>query len=211
MPILKKNKTICHFAHIPKCGGTSIEAYCVSIGISIAFLDTNHLAQLNAQKWSVSSPQHIDGATLSRLFPPSFFDFCFTVVRNPVDRFLSAFKFHVSSLYKISPQQDVNDFIAKNLREAANTLGAFDNHFMPQVNFFIPGMRYKVFKLDMGLQPVKKLLDTQFLGGNADIKIQHVNESDTAKDLNPLFHINEQSHTILRDIYAQDYEQLGFK
>ena len=95
MPIFRYSNKLIFFSHIPKCAGTSIESYCQKIGMKIAFLDNqNYLEYLASNKaWNSSSPQHIPGYAIARLFPLNFFDAYFTVVRNPINRLKSAFKF----------------------------------------------------------------------------------------------------------------------
>ena len=84
---------MCHFAHIPKCAGSSIEHYLENHNIKLAFLDRTFDAA--SKSWNISSPQHIDGYSLSRLFPGDFFDLGFAISRDPITRFISAFKHHI--------------------------------------------------------------------------------------------------------------------
>ena len=61
MPIFIGNGKCGHFAHIPKCGGTSVEEYAEEIGLSVAFKSRGQLATPVEGRWSVSTPQHIGG------------------------------------------------------------------------------------------------------------------------------------------------------
>ena len=163
MPVVRLTNKICHFAHIPKCGGSSIESYFDNLGASMAFIDLQFLSQPAIIPWNVSSPQHIDGVSLSRLFPNTFFDFAFAVVRNPYSRFLSAFKYQI--LHKqIDLKVNINDFINNDLESAATGIGIYDNHFKSQTSFLLPGLSYEIFKLENGLNPVKKYIDLKFFG-----------------------------------------------
>lgn len=205
MPILYKNNIVCHFAHIPKCGGSSVEAYCKSIGITTAFCDDTYITVPAPQKWNTSSPQHIDGYSLSRLFPPDFFDVGFAVVRNPVTRFISAFKFQRMSEHTLSGEPDINAFIKNDLRKAAGTLGAYDNHFLPQVNFLLPNFRYQIFKLEAGLENVKHFVDRKMLGADALPDIGHLNISPETEADCEQFEIAPDAMAVLKDVYQQDY------
>ena len=92
MPIIKVNSVLLYFSHIPKCGGSSVENFLAQFSDSIVFLDSKFLARKNT--WSSSSPQHIDGLSLNRLFKDkNFFDFYFAIVRDPISRYKSAFMF----------------------------------------------------------------------------------------------------------------------
>ena len=66
MPIIKVNGVLLYFSHIPKCGGSSVENLLAQFSDSIVFLDRKFLTHKNT--WNTSSPQHIDGLSLNRLF-----------------------------------------------------------------------------------------------------------------------------------------------
>jgi len=75
MPIIKYKDVTLHFAHIPKCAGSSIENYVKRInGAELAFVDISYVGNPAKKPWNISSPQHIDGASFARLFPKTFFD-----------------------------------------------------------------------------------------------------------------------------------------
>lgn len=210
MPILNKNNVLCHYAHIPKCGGSSIENYCQSIGINIAFIDRAFVASPAAQPWNISSPQHIDGYSLSRLFPEDFFDFGFAVVRDPVSRIVSAFKHQI--IQKQLPEDtNLSEFIKKELNNISVQLGVYDNHFLPQTKFLIPGMSYEVYKLENGLDSVSQFIDSKFQNTNLDEKILHYN-ADRSKGLinKSQLLIDETAMEILRKVYTDDFRKLGY-
>ena len=68
----KRWKSISFCSH-PKCAGTSVEDYIMDAGVEIAFLNRRHDVENPEKNWSVSSPQHIDGQSLSEIFPESYF------------------------------------------------------------------------------------------------------------------------------------------
>ena len=205
MPIIKKNNLICHFAHVSKCGGTSVEVYLNKIGASIAFLDPNFIENSKQQKWNNSSPQHIDGYSLSKLFPANFFDFSFTVIRNPIDRFKSAFKFQKYHEKKIPMETNINNFISKELKNVSKKIGFFDNHFLPQIKFLYPSVKYQVFALENGLFHVKDYIDKKFSQKN-NFEITNENKSKFSEELEISIDINEVSTKILNEIYKDDFE-----
>ena len=208
MPILSNKNIICHFAHIPKCAGSSIEHYCENHNIKLAFLDRTY--DIASKSWNNSSPQHIDGSSLSRLFPNDFFDFGFAVSRDPVSRFLSAFK-HQIFQKKIPIDQNAISFIEKNLPELVNQIGEFDNHFLPQTKFLIPGMRYQIFKLENGLDKVKEYIDINILSSKSHEKILHYNADRSKKIVtNSQLEIDSNAMKILREVYKEDYTLLRY-
>jgi hypothetical protein len=211
MPILKANNLLCHFAHIPKCGGTSVEVYCQTVGISTAFLDWQYKQEIGSEPWNSSSPQHVDGYSLSRLFPPAFFDFHFAITRHPLTRLISAFQHQTSAAGKISSDINLSDFITLELYSITERAGAFDNHFLPQTRFFIPNQAYKMFKIENGLDRVKNFLDTQFFGALTTTSIGHENRVSraTPRDSRRL-DLNKTAKSIVREIYSRDFELLRY-
>ena len=206
MPVVRIANKICHFAHIPKCGGTSIESYFVKLGASVAFLDRRFLDQPEIMPWNISSPQHIDGLSLSRLFPNTFFDFGFAVVRNPYSRFLSAFKYQMMRR-KIGLKLDINNFINNDLESAATGMGKYDNHFKSQTSFLLPQLSYKVFKLENGLMPVKRYIDSNFFDFPIALDIERKNQGIETNDK---FAISMQSKNTIRHIYKDDFENFQY-
>lgn len=211
MPILRKNSKLCHFAHIPKCGGSSIELYCMKIGAKIAFWDNHYVSHPAPQKWNISSPQHVDGYSLARLVPPDFLDFGFAVVRDPVKRLTSAFKFQLNVERTIPAGSTLSDFVREKLTDAAGTLGKHDNHFLPQSQFLIPKMSYQVFRLEDGMEQVKTFIDAQLLGAAAALPIQHVNAAAPRKDQAPeQFALDAEAVAIVAEVYAEDFKNFQY-
>ena len=44
MPVVRYKDKICHFAHIPKCSGSSVEFYLKRCGAYVAFLDISFVS-----------------------------------------------------------------------------------------------------------------------------------------------------------------------
>ena len=208
MPIVSNNNTICHFAHIPKCAGSSIEHYFENHNIKLAFLDRTFDAA--SKSWNISSPQHIDGYSLSRLFPGDFFDLGFAISRDPITRFISAFKHHIFQK-NIPNNQNINLFIKDELPNLTNEIGIFDNHFLPQSKFLIPGMSYQIFKLENDLVSVKHYIDQNLLGFDSSKKILHYN-ADRSQNIikSKQLEIDFIAMDILKELYSEDYSILKY-
>lgn len=212
MPILASNNQIAHFAHIPKCGGHSVEAFCSQLGIKQAFLDNAFFSNPPAQRWNNSSPQHIDGYSLSRLFPATFFDFGFAVVRHPIKRFVSAFKMQTFQERTIKPSTSISDFVKNDLLSASTTLGFCDNHFFPQISFLVPGIDYHIFKIEDGLTAVSEFIGLKFLGMVPQQTIGHLGKSAPVKtQLEENINLSNEAMDILKDVYKKDFENFSYE
>lgn len=206
MPLFRSDKRLLHFAHIPKCGGTAIELYLLRSGVKTAFYDPHYFKKPAEVKWNISSPQHIDSESLSRIVPASFIDSGFAVIRNPVDRFLSAFKQYQKS-GTFSDAIDINEFVQFELDTISKTVGLLDNHFLPQKNFFLVDLEYRLFRLEDGLDNVKNFIDFNFDLDNNFISLPKLNTSSHSLSI---LSLSNSSLEKLEKIYKCDYESFSY-
>ncbi|XGA79222.1 sulfotransferase family 2 domain-containing protein [Halomonas sp. CH40] len=90
MPIFLKEGELFYFSYIPKCGGMSIENM-LKKHANIA-LRSPYLHGVTQQKFPCS-PQHFHLDIVDKIFPMSNFSYKFAVVRHPLHRFISEYKF----------------------------------------------------------------------------------------------------------------------
>ena len=211
MPIIRFRDNLIHYAHIPKCGGHSLEIYLQGINeVELGFFDWSYIDIPPKVPWNISSPQHIDGYSLLRLFPKEFFTTYFTIVRDPLERIKSAFLWQKYFLRKIELNLSIDDFIMNNLAINFNKLGWLDNHFYPQVLFLYPGVKYKLFKLENnGLFKAKEYIDELIFGKISIHSLPHYNATksygnDHDRLLNPI------SLRLIRKIYSNDFRLLQY-
>jgi len=211
MPIIRSASELVYFVHIPKCAGVSVQTYLKTVSDGrIAFLDNSYGKIDPARRWSKTSPQHIDGYSLSRLFPDSFFDSIFTIVRDPVARFESAFNFNKYVQKSIQPSMTINDFVTRIDAQSVNTLGFHDGHFMPAYRFMYPGRNTTVFKLENGLDGVKRHIDLFLFGRPLDVEIPHLNARKSHAETVDEAPLSLTSIEKLYALYAKDYEAFGY-
>jgi hypothetical protein len=139
------------FAHVPKCAGTSVEHYLEAAFGPLALLDRTFNALPQGQRWSKTSPQHVDAVTLRRLFPPGFLAACLAVVRHPVARILSVFRWQRDIEGTIAPDVPFGDWL-DGLTERPRRRWAYDNHVRPMTEM-VPDDA-AVFRLEDGWDPV---------------------------------------------------------
>lgn len=155
MPILRVNRQLIYFAHVPKCGGTSVEAYLRDRFGPLAFLDQGWWGRGRA-RWGASSPQHVPVDALSTLFPDGFFDASFAVVRHPATRFVSAFV-NARNDGRIPRLSSLDGMLSRLERRGVDAPGLADNHFLPMTRFVPDGA--DVFLLEDGLDRIAAWLD----------------------------------------------------
>jgi hypothetical protein len=208
MPILRYMKKIGYFAHIPKCAGNSVYKYINSVGIKVAFLDKSYFSFPATETWNLTTPQHIDGYSLARLFPSDFFDFSFAIVRNLILRFISAYNMQTLVENKIDKNKNINEFIESDLTNPRFDHKFFDNHFREQTKFIMPNIYYEIFKLENGLGRVQSYIESQLYISSIKFNIGHENK---AKNSHPETFLTKKSKDILSDFYKQDFEKLQYE
>lgn len=150
MPVFRVGHRNIYFAHVPKCGGTSIEYALAAADVELGFIDES-LWREKSRLWYKSSPQHITERDLSRLLPPSMRDYEFAIVRDPVARFISAFN-HNRRARRIPFFFTIERFLSKIERRQDFYGYDMDNHFVP-ANRFV-SETCDVFHLEGGLDRV---------------------------------------------------------
>lgn len=210
MPIAKCRGRTLYFAHIPKCGGASVENYLARVtGGGIAFLDNNYRLNPRNRRWAATPPQHIYGEALSYLFPASFFDSFLAVVRNPISRFVSAFWFQKRVEKQIDQNVGINEFVSQLDRRSITSVGYMDGHFMPQSLFFYPGVEFRIFRLEEGLGPVKNYIDNFFFGNALALEMPHLNAKRLSENAVEE-ELSTESTEILTELYHDDFRLLGY-
>ena len=146
MPIFRcKNKNV-FFCHIPKCAGTSVERWIINQGCDISFIDP-HFWKKKSTYWSKSSPQHLLYEDRIDFFNDSFFDYEFAIIRDPVDRFLSAFSYNRKRIGYYYSLPNFVRMIERDVRSSGRYFGRkFDNHFLPAVRFLSPNTKLLPFE-----------------------------------------------------------------
>lgn len=153
-----------YYAHVPKCGGSSIASYLKERFGALAFHDNQYLTPPESQRWTKSSPQHVDRHTLERLVPIEFFDHIFAIVRHPMARAISTYHFQLELERSIPESTSFGDWL-KSLREGLEeTPFRYDNHTRPMTEIVPEGAT--MFYLEHGLDGLIPWFDQ--LTGNQD-------------------------------------------
>jgi len=206
MPIYIKKEIIINHIHIPKCAGTSIENYFITKKFDYAMLDRNFNQKNQEALWNKSPPQHIPAYSFLELFKEVKFDFSFAVVRNPIDRFKSAFIFHFVK-NRMPEINDINHFVDSIYQKKGIRIHWLNNHFLP-MSFFIENIpNVKIYRLENGLNDLERDLEKLL---NLKNKIVFEKEN-SKKNINPeIVSLLPESISKLSKIYALDFEKFGY-
>lgn len=208
MPLARIEDSILYFAHIPKTGGSSIEAYIKAKGA----LSLYHKTAVGGLK---TSPQHLQVELFDKIVPRAFYDHGFTVLRDPVARLVSEFCYRARPPARVWFRQA--DGLARlPIRGKGRNL-TFDqwvntifevylensyvsgNHIRPQVDFVHPD--HLCFRFEAGLDQVLRWIDE--VTQTAPLHSERLNKARWPKP--------EVSPALRRKIetfYARDYELL---
>ncbi|WP_082630743.1 sulfotransferase family 2 domain-containing protein [Roseovarius atlanticus] len=142
MPVFFRDQAAVLYVHVPKTGGSSIEARFLSSGYEHYFLFSKYSAMTPTMK---CSPQHYHAEILESCFNLRKFELIFMTVRHPLDRILSEYKMRNSDPGSASPDM----WIETTLEKYQDNPFIFDNHIRPQVEFYVEGAR--IFRLEDGI------------------------------------------------------------
>ncbi len=149
MPLARIGEKILFFTHIPKTGGSSVEAYLDQKG-AVALRFKRRLG------WSETTAQHMEARIHTRLVPDGFFDASFAVLRDPVARMVSEYRYRRD---RYEGQRAFPDWVRAAFDAYGRDEYVYDNHIRPQAEFLRQGM--VLFRLEAGMQAVCDWIDRE--------------------------------------------------
>ncbi|MFV0634381.1 sulfotransferase family 2 domain-containing protein [Demequina sp.] len=208
MPIMRKDGTALLFVHVPKTGGSSIEAAFRSAGWRVNYLDGN-FDEGSLNQLRRCSPQHVDAADLAATFAIDRFDAVFGFVREPLPRMVSEYLWRHRKRDSVDTSgRAFEEWLSSTFRKAKADPWLHDNHIRPQVDFILPqatmmrfedGLEAGMARIarDTGLDVPVTLPRKYSAAAVTGVRSSDVNVTDKAKRLVAKF-------------YAQDYRRLGY-
>ena len=191
------------FIHIPKTGGTTIEKFFQSIGLKPYGVPENYWF---VRQYMRVPPAHFDIKILDTLFSLDKI-YSFAVVRDPLDRSISDFKWarSKSPSAEIFKNMGFEEFISYAWDRYKNDEYFLANHIKPQ-SLFISEKVTKVFRFEDGLEKaVLSVLSSLGLELKIHLKLPTLNKSaGTAPN------VSERAKALVRDMYKSDYENFGY-
>jgi len=203
VPVFFKGSRRVLFIHVPKAGGTSIEAFFEANGFKTAYLDRGGSPEsLNPVRRS--SPQHMQAELLQALFDLSKFDFVFMTVRDPMRRLASKY---VMETMSGGTREDFAPWLLRVMALVRRNRAAMDNHLRPQSDFWLPEAH--VFKLEDGFGAgfVDRLESGIGLAFPQRVMRQDMRATVAAPDY---AHVDTELQKDIRNYYEVDFTRFGY-
>ncbi|MGR5167021.1 sulfotransferase family 2 domain-containing protein [Vibrio astriarenae] len=196
MPLIKSNESEwIYYIHIPKTGGTSLD-----VAIEKHY-DLNFKS--NSDLFSIPL-HHLEMDMMVELGINKLFQRSFAVVRHPIDRILSEYKYRCKLNRLTRWILDFDGFVLLSLKEFSENKRILVNHIRPQVDFIDENT--KVFKLEDGMARVLDYLREE--GFSKLDEIPHLNKTNSERAKVSLSNCNLVK---LYEFYHQDFERLSYK
>jgi hypothetical protein len=195
MPLFRIDGQNVLFIHVPKTGGTSI-------GHALGPYNVGLIYPHAPKQFSPVSPQHYHAEFLNLLFREGAFDLVFMLVRHPIERLKSEFRFRKHLMGEVQQDADFNSWIEQLLDHYKYDTTVSDNHIRPQVEFECLGAR--VFRIEDGMLPVCRFLNTHF---SREVLVNVERHHATTRE--DVF-VSLDNLLRLRDFYREDFQRYGY-
>lgn len=199
MPMVFANGKTIFFAHVPKAGGTSIANYLERRFGHVTLSDQRRF-RCKAGTGLIIPPDHFSVADLQEFLPPRV-DYAFAVVRDPVSRMISEYRYQRGSS-KLS-MLGFSTWLRVVFECARKEPRMYENHIRPQTDL-IPAFA-EIFKIEEGCETIIPYIDNVVEETAPNVDLPHLNQS---KKMNvPLY---RDDVLAIEDFYAADYDRLGY-
>jgi hypothetical protein len=143
MPALASNGKLILFIHVPKTGGSSVEAVMAGHGPLL-------LADRRNGRARPCSPVHYHAALLLEKLQPEAIAYSCMLVRHPLDRMVSEYRYTTRKPGRWRRLLSFPQWL--RFAAAAHRLNPYyrDNHLRPQIEFALPGT--EVFHYEAGVE-----------------------------------------------------------
>lgn len=199
MPFIQFQNRNILFVHIPKTGGSSVEAWLEQHG-------KLHLFSVGKPPALNCTPQHLRYWDLRQLFDPAFFDYAFTIVRNPFHRLESEYRMRmiVQAEQLVAKHTDFPIWLHAQLDAFERNAFHLDNHLRPLWHF--ASDRTEVFRFEDGLdQIIAKVAARTGLPQPVTIP-----RAMTSERFDGVIEWDQADILRVQTIYQKDFETFGY-
>ena len=201
MPLFTSNGRAVYFAHVPKTGGSSVKDYLVRRFGNLSILDREG-GRRNPRTGLILPASHLAAADLEELLPQKL-DYCFAVVRDPIERLQSEYRFQHG--YSWASRLSFATWLRIVAACVKMDPRIYQNHIRPQNDLVPEGA--EVFYLDQGgMEKIILKLDEITGESGEEMSIKHINKSKSKND--GTLYANDIE--IMLKIYEADYKRFAF-
>jgi hypothetical protein len=199
------------FSHIPKTGGTSIAQVFQSMGFQ-----EHYCKNVDIRDFQRVTATHYDYEILDKLFHIEKFSTSFAIVRHPVKRFISDYKWAMSKTDyaannpQLPSEPNINDWVDFVFNQYEKNPYFMANHVKPQHLFVGPKIQ-KVYKfedgLDVAFANVLATCGIKLTSANPMSQGRYNSTSDVVLDTT----LTQKSLRRIEAFYAEDFKQFGYE
>ena len=187
--------------HIPKTGGTSIGQFFKSVGFSEHFGVEHQVIRPQM----ICPPQHYDYDILTRLFNLDLFHYSFAIVRHPIKRMISDYKWAMTKSTLPDKNMRFSDWFELSISLYNKNQYFLANHIKPQAFFVGPKIK-RIFNYEDGLDNIMSMVFSDLgLVSSKPFLIPNVNVSSALS-----VDISKADAAEIRKFYAKDFELFGY-
>ena len=198
MPIVEVKDQSILFLHVPKTGGSSIERHLQTLG-DLRFKGENHRTL-----GLPCSPQHLHAEAIQKFMPDMSFDWAFMVVRHPVERIVSQYKYQTRKGPWLRKRWSFSVWLRYVLARRKLNPYYRDNHFRPQFEF--EGFSAEVFRFEDGLDHCVESVNLK-LGLSAPNKLVWEKRSQVSNAVV----LSAADIELIKNVYRKDFVRYGYK
>ena len=199
MPLAHFKTGTLFFAHVPKAGGTSVENYLIRRFGPLSVDDRNRRA--GRRKTGLIIPaSHLSAEDLTEFIPHDV-AYVFAVVRHPVDRLMSEYRYQ-SGVSRMS-RLGFALWLRLVIHAARLDKRVYENHIRPQCDLIPEGS--DIFRLEDGFDGLIRRIDETVGTSAPDIRIEHLNKRQRKS-----LQLSRQDVQLITSFYSEDFDKLGY-
>ena len=200
MPLIVKPGYTIYYAHVPKAGGTSVEDYLIRRFGPMMLSGRSHVRP-GKRRVMVSPPQHLAATDLVDFLPEQI-DYSFAVVRDPLARMVSEYRFQ--SGFSLASRLSFSTWLRIVTFGCAREPRLYDNHVRPMVDIVPEGA--EAFKLEEGFERLVARLDAVTVTTTPDLAVEHILKTERKAAVCVL----REDAALIARVYAADYARFGY-
>ncbi len=200
MPFLYPFGKVIFFAHVPKTGGSSVEDYLTRRFGALSMSD-RHKREGTRGTGLISPVTHLSALDLVEILPREI-DLCFAVVRNPLKRMLSEYRWQHGISW--ASRMSFSTWLRIVIYAAGLDSRVYENHIRPQSEM-VPDDA-EVFRLEDGFEMMIQCLDTVVGTTSPEITMGHL----LKRRSNAPITVTREDADLIVKFYASDYTRFGY-